>query len=76
MLPNIAKQDQIKKKETMLLPFTSEKAISSIQVKTQSKEWYETKSSDIYRKRWLTVTWVNRWISAFPHTHLVKAPIP
>lgn len=38
MLQNIAKQDQIKKKETMLLPFTSEKAISSIQVKTQSKE--------------------------------------
>lgn len=39
MLPNIAKQDQIKKrKETMLLPLTSEKAISSIQVKTQSKE--------------------------------------
>lgn len=38
MLPNIAKQDQIEKKETMLLPLTSEKAISSIQVKTQSKE--------------------------------------
>lgn len=38
MLPNIAKQDQIKKKETMRLPLTSEKAISSIQVKTQSKE--------------------------------------